>query len=1278
MTSDDLDHDASGGDTGAADPAGARTDPGSAPDSPSRRRFLIALGAVGITAAAGGVLWEALGGSDDDDDDGSRSTADPRLNATSGTTTKALHFNLTGANVPDTAVIVISGMAIPLLRHGADTTTTTAAATTAPTTATSVATTTTAAATTTAVGATTTSIAGGSAATTTAVPSTSAATTTTATAATSTTAGTTTTTGKTSKELLDELPPNIDRSLLTHYVDGAVVSNVVITKGVIVSQADDAGFIPPGARYLGSFVHVPTSARLALAEEHAKRDKAVQAMTSDPAVRKAVADAAVGIGTVDEVRDALAASAGGGAKPALLGSAAAWKLVGSVPATPTDAALSGDAMATSFETAVSMVLHHPEILKLDGDAAAKVKSVLMTEDIGELQALADQIDELNAEGKGVGGFDPVVDSTGKAITYPTDPDADGQAPPPNTPLSLYQMDPALDPAVHTAANAALAVVLTHPDLKGISWFPPEAAPPNQPGVPGPATPSQLQGGPATYTFDGHVTDHRVDGLRVDKYDYDSANRALTMSVGNDWYRHVGIGIEFYDDQGNGVKLPSDYGAGWPWKTMNTTEYLGMLGMVTSAPNVLGVPILGENWTDVSVKFPADASRARVFLMGMSWNVASTSDSEYFVDDKGQPFKPISNDSLGMHDAAFANLCTFVLDLALPAVFMMTGAIRTVNRSDLDAIRKELQDGWSDLSGELEGFIKSSRIKGAAVVAGVATAGILADTDTHQGAFDMVKSLVLTVLAKPAGFIAEIVWRAARQQGGTAALKAVPFLGEVLGMFGVATNFALVMASVTELSFASNVNTFEIKPTYDATIVVTPDDGKHGTSGDKYLPRTATRYELHHIINGHTSTKVWKGPVSQTDEDGLSIKVAEVPVGSTIKWSITLFSDEGWTVGQGVSEEFDNSDWSKPPADVSFSIVEALYPVNDRSSYHRRWTTTATPDEVTADESRTTVDGTQSSLDADSATALQELDGITVATLLGVAGYVWRADGKWYARNMATGLHASSAWNEAGPFARRPHLTYDALTADPTGARNFLLEPDASRPIGYYVRPVDVKAGSSLTATPKVSVAQIPSNLDDAAYNPLGYVVGVDTTGARLFIAGLATPGPDSLAPMARPAGGPGDREGLLTAPAAVACRAKGDIIVLDIGTDGAPTLRAFGIDGKPRSTFAKEATNVSIKRGSDVRSYVGLAIDGGDYNYVLSYLHADDPASWRLDVYDPEGTWVFATDGVNAGRMAVDYWRNVFSLNYEILPNMPTGGQPYQLFGVPEPSVSAWIPKTPA
>jgi hypothetical protein len=89
--------------------------------------------------------------------------------------------------------------------------------------------------------------------------------------------------------------------------------------------------------------------------------------------------------------------------------------------------------------------------------------------------------------------------------------------------------------------------------------------------------------------------------------------------------------------------------------------------------------------------------------------------------------------------------------------------------------------------------------------------------------------------------------------------------------------------------------------------------------------------------------------------------------------------------------------------------------------------------------------------------------------------------------------------------------------------------------------------------------------------------------------------------------------------------------------------------------------------------YLDLAVEYTGYMYVLSYTGTTGALVFRLDIYDPQGTFVARTTGFDAGKVAVNYWRDLFALNYQVL-RLPNGSLPART----EPSVSHWIPSTPS
>ena len=95
-------------------------------------------------------------------------------------------------------------------------------------------------------------------------------------------------------------------------------------------------------------------------------------------------------------------------------------------------------------------------------------------------------------------------------------------------------------------------------------------------------------------------------------------------------------------------------------------------------------------------------------------------------------------------------------------------------------------------------------------------------------------------------------------------------------------------------------------------------------------------------------------------------------------------------------------------------------------------------------------------------------------------------------------------------------------------------------------------------------------------------------------------------------------------------------------------------------------------------TYLDIGVEMQGFIYVLSYIGEGRQVSdYKLDLYEPTGKWLSQTPdtqkdpaatGVNGGRLVVDMWRRLYTLNFEkfLGPGDRT-----------EPSISTWNPTTP-
>ncbi len=163
--------------------------------------------------------------------------------------------------------------------------------------------------------------------------------------------------------------------------------------------------------------------------------------------------------------------------------------------------------------------------------------------------------------------------------------------------------------------------------------------------------------------------------------------------------------------------------------------------------------------------------------------------------------------------------------------------------------------------------------------------------------------------------------------------------------------------------------------------------------------------------------------------------------------------------------------------------------------------------------------------------------------------------------------------------------------------------------------------------------------------------------------------------LARVKCGKGSRPGLLDLPVAAAISPDGVILILEAGNNriqaldlGANPVRHFNkLSGPGTSPYSLTLAATDAAQGWQ---YLDLAVEFTGYLYVLSFNQ--NSFVYRLDLYHPDqadSSPIATTMNINAARLTVDFWRNVYTLNYEVL-QLPNGNAA----GLTEPSVSLWTP----
>jgi hypothetical protein len=315
------------------------------------------------------------------------------------------------------------------------------------------------------------------------------------------------------------------------------------------------------------------------------------------------------------------------------------------------------------------------------------------------------------------------------------------------------------------------------------------------------------------------------------------------------------------------------------------------------------------------------------------------------------------------------------------------------------------------------------------------------------------------------------------------------------------------------------------------------------------------------------------------------------------------------------------------------------------------------------------------------TGLCELVDITLRESARSIGYTWRASGHILPECGSSGARSGVVYlfqniGAVNPntafksldcgFIVQPYLVYEPSpygNSYKTGSKsgcNVYLDPRNSC---YCLREVILDDTTPFNLSGRKSRGKFLENgLSGIAIHPAGYAAAVNRENSRLEILKLSdAPVDDAAAPESLLLSGMGSRQGLLDTPVGVDITPAGLILVLE---NGNARCQAFDGYGNPVSCF-NGSPFLILKEEKDV-DYQDIAISPEGLIFILSNINGGkQPGDYRLDIYNPDGSFLSRTGGVNAARIEVDSRGRVYTLNYESI----TGHS-----GAIEPSISEWIP----
>jgi hypothetical protein len=941
--------------------------------------------------------------------------------------------------------------------------------------------------------------------------------------------------------------------------------------------------------------------------------------------------------------------------------------------------------------AQTLMCMHPDTMALHPDAAATVMCNHASQSL-YADALESKLSSLGAASRagnpgttnpqGWGTLQPLVDANGQPLT-----NADGRL--------KYRLD--LHPDVHTLVgqgvndihggvkdDASLGADVTQPQAPGAHagalWARRDGRP-NFDQSPSPAAdvPDNIQ------TALTHLWPNR--GLDVTTSDTLNADNTVSISVSfTNWYlRYLGAYVQFVDSQGNVKKLLDipeysaqtmfDASVGHKYRKAGddpaTTDSVDTddavwLGLVPAINTIMGIPLLTEGGAgslSATFKMPAIASTARFLCGGLGGQGANSRPD-------------LCREGIGM---------TSFFNYGITALCASAGA-----GTKYPIIINTLATTLGDIANNLAAFLvdKSS------------------GADTSQFWSDQSEALVETiigntgskVLSTMIGLVIGIVTESEIE-------KAVPIIGVVSQVISALIGAADIILTSVDVGTSPWLYSSDLALTQDVSVQLTPSSATFAAAANAYkvtaIVDSGTPYTQTLPMAGGEATLpavVFKGMP----------RGGNITITACVKQSAITATADDIMLGRGTSGSVVNT-----AAGQTLQVDEIAFPVGPTTTYQHKQKSAlddagnhvwqATPTAPATNLQDQTCGDAGTICDYHSITIRQD-----TKTTPGYLGYSWQSQNQDpndvpgctagiigqldQAANLNTGPTAQSGYaaTPCATTASGVHLTYSLLgqtnpdqTVPNPATSNFYLDPSAADDDyarGGLIRKVNLDGTPNFDA-PGSGQAWGALNMasDMLVLHPSGHLVSINNANHKLEVHPLPkasqADGTARRSLLAQVHSGQGSRPGLINSPTALAVSADGHVLVLEAGNN---RIQALDLGANAVPIFAKQATaphylTLTEFDADDGWLHLDLAVEFTGFMYVLSYNQLS--YEYVMHVYHPsqaDTRPICQTSGVNAARLTVDLWRNVYTLNYEVIgrsnPNNTTPP------GITEPSVSLWTP----
>lgn len=650
-----------------------------------------------------------------------------------------------------------------------------------------------------------------------------------------------------------------------------------------------------------------------------------------------------------------------------------------------------------------------------------------------------------------------------------------------------------------------------------------------------------------------------------------------------------------------------------------------LGTLSPEFTILGIPVSTAQ-TVASFTFPSVASSARILASGLGYGTHTFPETE----------------TLGV-------AMTSIFNLSVPALLLAIGI-----GADIDVFYKQV-------------LIPNLNL--------VITEFVLAEEGGTSSQFlkTFWHAIVTRSIAGLGPFLESMYEFIGAEEAEETILDAIPLVGAILQAIGGVAVVAQMAETSIEVGLSPWTYQYDLVRKYDLSVPIHP-------SNPNGFPAAAANYKVTAIFDN--GTPVVQTLTMQGDTKTIApVVFSQVPLGGNVTVTVGFYTENGAQVGHG-----NTSGSNDPSSSHDITITEDPLPIEPGVTYQHKQKTALDNEGNHVWACASAPEFPQNrSVCAPSPGDLCSFRNITYNSNTGFIGYAWQSFDSSGCSSGAAQLDQIANIAGVNGSNNNAQSGYAVIPCGLISAARLIYDPLGRPNANYYV---DTTAGINILrritldplsiSDPRSNQAWGKFNLipDDVLLHPSGKIITISTVTSRmesLNIAASAMSDSDAgIYALANLHGGQGRRAGLFNAPTVASVTAEGVILIVEAVNN---RIHAVDTNGNPIRFFTKQPEpyflNFSATGGPETE-YLDIAVEFSGFIYILSH----DSVAYRLDIYHPDQSStdpISTTMGFNAAKVTVDYWRNVYSLNYEVL--MANGSLPKS--GMTEPSISQWIATTP-